>query len=144
MLSEIVFEYFIKSEPVPKGRPRAYKNQLVTPKKTRLYENTVRMESKIAMLKNSLVEPFSLKYNIQVQLIFCLSIPKSRKDLSHGDWMNKKPDLDNLIKSILDGMQDVVFEDDKQIVAIDSRKIYVESHPGTKVFVSAYPIERLK
>jgi len=36
----------------------------------------------------------------------------------------KKPDLDNLIKHMLDCMKGVFYNDDKQIVHIDARKYY--------------------
>lgn len=38
----------------------------------------------------------------------------------------KKPDLDNLIKSILDPLNTIFFNDDKQVVSITAEKFYGE------------------
>lgn len=44
----------------------------------------------------------------------------------------KKPDLDNLIKSVVDGLSGILFEDDKQIVDLHASKRYARGQepPG--------------
>ena len=36
----------------------------------------------------------------------------------------KKPDLDNLVKSVLDGLNGIAYVDDNQIIDIEARKEY--------------------
>jgi hypothetical protein len=48
---------------------------------------------------------------------------------------NKKPDLDNLCKFILDTMNGLVFKDDSQICAMGAKKIY-SSKPGTLIKIT--------
>ena len=36
----------------------------------------------------------------------------------------KKPDIDNVIKSVLDGLNGVAYEDDKQVVKLTANKYY--------------------
>jgi Holliday junction resolvase RusA-like endonuclease len=36
----------------------------------------------------------------------------------------KKPDIDNIVKAILDGMNGIVYVDDKQVVDLNLTKVY--------------------
>ena len=47
----------------------------------------------------------------------------------------KRPDLDNLIKSVLDALNGVAYKDDCQIVTMLSRKNYAEA-PYVKVILN--------
>ena len=38
----------------------------------------------------------------------------------------KRPDLDNVVKSVIDGMDKIVFENDSQITSIHATKVYGE------------------
>jgi len=68
---------------------------------------------------------------LSVNLVFVLPRPKSRrKDVHH----TVKPDLDNLIKWILDVANGILWEDDKQITSVGSTKIYGEQ-PRTIITV---------
>lgn len=44
----------------------------------------------------------------------------------------KKPDIDNLVKVVLDGLNGLAYKDDKQIVALEAAKGY-EITPLTRV-----------
>jgi Holliday junction resolvase RusA-like endonuclease len=46
----------------------------------------------------------------------------------------KKPDIDNLAKSVLDGMNGIVWRDDSQIVSLHVTKVYA-SGTGVDVLV---------
>ena len=47
----------------------------------------------------------------------------------------KKPDIDNLIKSVLDPMNSIFFADDKQVVILRASKFYSDT-PKTEVFIT--------
>lgn len=47
--------------------------------------------------------------------------------LNHEIWPDKKPDIDNIIKAILDGLNKTMFIDDKQIVELSVKKQYGET-----------------
>ena len=49
----------------------------------------------------------------------------------------QKPDIDNLIKFVLDACNDVLWEDDKLVYEIQSRKVYSEN-PRTEIEVWEY------
>jgi Holliday junction resolvase RusA-like endonuclease len=46
--------------------------------------------------------------------------------LSGLEKHTKKPDLDNVIKSVIDGMDKIVFDNDSQITSIHATKVYGE------------------
>lgn len=82
----------------------------------------------------------TLEGPLKVCLDFYFTPPKTytKKKLSmiqSGELMYvKKPDADNLAKSILDGMNKVIYNDDNQIVELQVRKHYSdEDHVEVKI-----------
>lgn len=67
---------------------------------------------------------------LQIRLEFYLPIPKSyskkqREAALAGVLLpTKKPDIDNLVKAVLDGLNGLAYQDDKQIVALEAAKGY--------------------
>ena len=47
----------------------------------------------------------------------------------------KKPDIDNVIKAILDGLNEVAYKDDAQVVNVSASKYYSDE-PRVEVIVS--------
>lgn len=129
----------IDENPVPKGRPRFRRiGQAIasyTPKKTKTFEDLVKSRVKQAMGAS---EP--LQSPVSVFLGFRLSVPKSypksrtKACLEGLERHCKKPDLDNLAKSVLDGLNGVVFVDDSQVVQLHCRKDY-SAEPGVDILV---------
>ena len=68
--------------------------------------------------------------NLKVSLYFYFEPPKSwskkRKLIAIGTYKRTKPDVDNLIKTVLDAANKHVWQDDNQVVHIDSYKMYAE------------------
>lgn len=68
--------------------------------------------------------------NLKVSLYFYFEPPKSwskkRKLIAIGTYKRTKPDVDNLIKTVLDAVNNHVWQDDNQVVHIDSYKMYAE------------------
>lgn len=60
---------------------------------------------------------------VKVELDFVMSKPKSAKRA----FPSVKPDLDKLIRAVLDGLTGVAFEDDSQVILIQSSKTYGEN-----------------
>ena len=117
--------------PIAKGRPRfstrgkfpvAY-----TPEKTKNYESEVGMMAKSAMGSSEPLEG-ALEAFIYVTFPVPASYSKKRTEacLSDSEKHTKKPDLDNVVKSVIDGMDKIVFENDSQITSIHATKVYGE------------------
>lgn len=125
--------------PRGQGRPRATaRNGFATvykDGKSRKYEDEVRVLARLAMGSKA---PF--EGPLSVSLRFRLPIPKSaskrtRDAMAAGEIApTTKPDLSNMVKSIEDGMNKVVYVDDAQIVRNFNTKVYATT-PGVDVRV---------
>lgn len=106
-----------------------------TPKKTVDYELQVKAAAEQAMGSTDLLET-----PVGVYLYMRLSIPKSHSKkrreacLSGKEKPIKKPDIDNLAKSVLDGLNGIVWKDDSQIVSLHITKVYA-SGSGVDVLI---------
>ena len=133
-----MLQFKIDGNPVGKGRPRfARMGNLVrtyNEKKTTDYEDIVRFHTLTAM---GSTDP--LETPVAVYLYFRLPIPQSytkkrTEACLSGLERPKRPDIDNLAKSVLDGMNGVAFKDDSQIVSLHCTKIYA-TEPGVDILV---------
>ncbi len=134
-----IVEFFVPGEPVGKGRPRVGKvgqhARLFTPAKTVNYEGLIAHAGSQAMQARALIDG-----PVLVEMHMGLSIPQSmskkRKALAVAGrvFPTKKPDMDNVIKAIFDGLNGVVWVDDVQVVDTVVRKRYAET-PGVRVRV---------
>ena len=111
--------------PVPKARPRAGRTRdgriiVYTPK------TTATAEKRIALLSRKYAPSVTLSGPVAVELSFRYAIPKSRKELIPGDFVNQRPDVDNLVKTVLDALTKAktFWEDDAQVVVIRAEKVY--------------------
>ena len=130
--------FHLDIEPVPKGRPRFSKVggfvRSYTPKKTSDYETQVKAIAQSVMAREPLETPLA------AFLYFRLPIPKSypkkriQACLEGLERPIKKPDLDNLAKSVLDGLNGVVYKDDSQLVSIHITKVY-DHNPGVDIMI---------
>ena len=113
--------YIVYGEPVGKGRPRfARRGNFVStysPQKTKTYEDEIRMMAKAAMGSSEALDtPVTVAIYIRTGIPASFSKQK-RKDALEGILKpTKKPDIDNIAKCFLDGMNDIVYLDDKQVV----------------------------
>lgn len=110
------FCLYVPGEPVAKARPRVGKGgRVYTPRKTQVHESKIREE----WLENYEDEP--TKNPVKISMTFYLTKPKKiPKDFP--DTPQKRPDIDNLIKTVLDALNGLAYEDDKQIVKVSARK----------------------
>lgn len=131
--------FVVPGEPVGKGRPRVSTigghARMFTPKKTANYETLIAMAAQQAMAGRELING-----PVMVELFIMVSVPQSwskkRKlqALAGQIFPTKKPDKDNIIKAIYDGLNGVVWVDDVQAVDGRQRKRYGDV-PGVQVRV---------
>ena len=118
--------FTVYGEPVAKGRPRfTRQGRTYTPKRTHDYESEVKAMAKAAMGSS---EPLETPVSVFVHVTFPVpqSYSKKRTEacLNGFERHTKRPDLDNIVKSITDGMNEVVYKDDCQITSIHATKVY--------------------
>ena len=129
----------VDATPVPKGRARYVRRgnhiSTYTPEKTRTYETLIKESAKQAMGSS---EP--LETPVTLYLYIRVPIPKSctKKRLeaiqNGSEKPIRKPDGSNILKSVEDGMNGVVYKDDSQIVNIHVTKVY-SSEAGVDICV---------
>ena len=122
--------YFtIPGKPKGKGRPKfARRGNFVktyTPEATVNYENWVKLCYQAA-------EQSSISGEIQVEIQCYFEIPESIKGKKRELYLSgeirptKKPDLDNIMKCVTDALNEIAYQDDKQIVEASIEKYYSE------------------
>ena len=123
--------FVIPTRPVPKERPRmstkGRRAYLYTPEKTLAYEEYVGL-----VARKHVKEPLTCKVTVGAEMFF-----------RRGKRM---PDLDNCIKSLLDGMNGIVYVDDRQV-----RRINAEMHEvahaeqeRTEVYITEWQPKRYR
>ena len=130
-----MIKFTYHGEAVGKGRPRYTKRgdyvHTYTPKKTKDFEDAIRFEF---MASNCDPMPVydkdkTLMANILIGVSIPKSYPKYKQALCRCRMIApaKKPDLDNVLKSIFDSLQGgYAFEDDSQIVKVIAEKVYAD------------------
>lgn len=129
--------FFVPGDPVAKGRPRAVRTRtgvrMHTPEKTERYERLVQHHAMLASVG-------AFNGPVRVFLDFGIATPaswsKKRTEaaLSGLERPCKRPDVDNLAKSVLDALNGIIYDDDVQVVELTVRKFYAVE-PGVLVQV---------
>jgi len=75
-------------------------------------------------------QPIPIEMNIEFYIKIPRSFSKKKKVEMEGTYVVKRPDIDNYIKSVLDGLNEIMFEDDSQVVKITATKKYINDDTG--------------
>lgn len=117
-------KFTVEGLPVAKARPRVTRYGTYTPAKTKNYEELVQYSFKSQCKCGVLEGP------LEIAIEFYMYIPKStskkRRRLKNNKEIlpTKRPDFDNLTKSITDALNGLAFKDDNQIVVAHIYKYY--------------------
>ena len=130
------FEFEVIGDIKGKARPRVntYTCKAYTPTNTKDYELLVKQYFKI---KYPRFVP--LENRLAVKIIATFKVPKTttkkdREQIEKGLISpTKKPDIDNIVKIILDALNQMAFKDDTQITKLEVEKVYGEEE---KVYVA--------
>ena len=124
-------EFKIPGKAQAKQRPRMGRSGIVyTPKETLVYENYVKMcYSDYAKQFGWLPYENQVRAEIEVLVAVPKSDSKTKKKAKIEGMIRPavKPDCDNLAKSILDSLNGLAYQDDKQVVELYVKKYYTEN-----------------
>ena len=125
--------FVVDGEPVAQGRPRFTRIggfvRAYDPKKSKDYKKQIATAAVAAMAESKTTitgKPLSAEIYIFV------GIPKSKSKkfkaaAADGDVLpTVRPDVDNLAKIVLDALNGIVYEDDKQVITLFINKKYSE------------------
>lgn len=110
-----------------KGRPRVntYTSQVYTPTDTKDYENLIKQ---YFILKYPRYAPFENRVSVEIKAYFKIPKNTTKKDkaLITENLLSptKKPDIDNIVKIVLDALNKIAFKDDNQITKLNVEKLY--------------------
>ncbi|WP_433950803.1 RusA family crossover junction endodeoxyribonuclease [Brevundimonas bullata] len=135
--------FTVPGDPRGKGRPRATvfrgkdgvpaRARMYADSKTVSYENLVKMAASQALAGRP---PFDCPLTVIVTVRMtpaASSSAKKRAAMLSGEMApTKLPDLDNVVKAVLDGCNKVAFRDDALVVSLIARKQYAAT-PGVDV-----------
>lgn len=119
--------FFVPGKIQGKARPRfsSRSGTVYTPGKTKSYER------QIAEAYEAQSGPcFEGAVMVIIEAVF--PIPKSwtrakKADAAAGKLAPGKPDIDNILKVVLDGLNGSAYEDDKQVVMTQCKKVYADT-----------------
>jgi Holliday junction resolvase RusA-like endonuclease len=122
-----MISFEILGKPLGKARPRVntYTGVTYTPTKTVNYENFVKL-CFIQKYRNFTPLETALKIKITAFFEVPTSYSKKKKRELIGQPCTKKPDIDNVVKIILDSLNKLAYKDDNQIAKLEIEKLYGE------------------
>ena len=124
-----IVSFFVEGVPVAKARPRLGRHGVYTPTKTKVWERIVQVSAIESKRVKLITTP------IEARLTFYMPMPKTKaiqRKIQDGIHQ-KRPDLDNLIKSILDPLNNLIYKDDALVYSITAEKIYGFGKVGVDV-----------
>ncbi len=115
-----------------KGRPRFARQgtfvKTYTDAKTLTYEKSIQTYAKQAMGSTSpLIGAVAAYLHIGIPIPPSYSKTRQKACIEGLERPTKKPDIDNIVKAVLDGMNGIVYLDDKQVVDLHLTKVYSET-----------------
>ena len=127
MENKMLYEFEVPGKITGKGRPRvnSYTGIVYTPTNTKDYESLVQQ---YFVLKYPKFKP--LETRVEIKIVAYFGIPKSTSKCKAEEMLQdtisptKKPDIDNIVKIILDALNKVAFIDDTQITKLSIEKKY--------------------
>lgn len=127
-------------EPVPQLRPRVSSRPYVRvydPPKVKQFKRILRSLAVNQYARPPLLGPLSVSLTFYRPVQKSISQTERERRLSNKSKPVVKPDTDNYIKSTLDALNGVLWNDDAQIVKITGEKRYGETG---KIIISVKPV----
>jgi len=130
-----IVDCILELDPVAKQRPRVFtdalgKTRAFTPDKTRNAESKIKIMVKKWMIENQ-QQPTDAPVFMRLGFFFHTDDEKKLKSrhTSH-------PDLDNLVKTVCDALNNIAYLDDKQIVHLTAQKEYWARPSSISIVIS--------
>jgi Holliday junction resolvase RusA-like endonuclease len=123
-----LIEFTVPGIPIGKERPRAARVggfiRMYTPKKSLDYETDIALQAAKALGD---IPPLETPIALTVTAYYCIPVSwtkRKQRQAQAGLLIPGKPDLDNVAKAVLDGLNGVAYVDDKQVIRLVVTKAY--------------------
>lgn len=80
--------------------------------------------------------PLDVPVKVTVDAEFPIPKSWSKKKKASANYASKKPDIDNIIKSVFDGLNGVAWSDDAMVSIVEARKRYTDQMPACYVTIT--------
>lgn len=133
------FRITVPGQPQGKGRARFGNGRAFTPAKTVAYEGLIALAGQHAMqnAQRPLIEgPVYLTVTAYFAFPKSMSAKKKAEKLIH--WHTSRPDGDNCLKAVCDGLNGIVWKDDCQVAFAKIAKEYADV-PRLEIIVEPLP-----
>lgn len=123
----MIYEFEVIGDIKGKARPRVntYTGTAYTPTSTKDYETLIKQYFKMKYPRY-----IPLEGRVAIKIIAYFDVPKNttkkNKALIENKTLSptKKPDIDNIVKIVLDALNKMAFRDDNQITKLEIEKVY--------------------
>jgi len=133
-------EFTVPGIPKAKGRPRFFRRGThvgtYTDKASAAFEDSVAFHAQAAGI--TLMEG---PVRISITAIWPMKGQPRKTSPRPSIWKPTRPDLDNVIKSICDGLNGIAFQDDSQVCVVIARKVHAAQGEGARTIVKLEEIE---
>ena len=120
--------FAIPGECVPKGRPRHGRGRTYTPKRTADYERTVKVYASAAAHDAGV--SWRRDESAALDVVIVIVLPRPGRLMARSAPLGRvpsttRPDVDNYVKAVLDGIQAAgVISDDSQVYHMTATKVH--------------------
>jgi len=133
MKKEPILSLTIPMQPIPKARPRVIGKCAYTPKRTKDAESIIATHVQARYKKEILESP------IGIRVVFVHARPKNLKG-DHRIPKATRPDGDNLVKTVTDAIEGIVYKNDGQICFWQMEDWYAASNEQPSISLELYII----
>lgn len=125
-----VMDFWVPGVPVGKQRPRVTAHGTFTPVRTKDYERLIGRCycAKADVRREEYVCPVKMMITVYVAPPKSMTKSMRERALRNDFAPTKKPDIDNIAKSVLDALNGLAYADDKQVCDLCVRKLYGDEH----------------
>jgi crossover junction endodeoxyribonuclease RusA len=142
MNGRILFDGYVAGRPTPKGSFKPIKSAGRVWLKP---DSSDALSAWVANLRAAISTPHDVTQSaVSVDVTFFLARPKKHYTkkglrLDAPTWVNRMPDLDKLLRAVLDALTGVVWHDDQQVVRVVAGKRWSSTgeEPGCELVISA-------
>lgn len=131
--------FIVDGKPKGKGRPRFSRMggfvRTYTPKETLDYEDKIKMAYQKKYGKNAIFVDKPIRVTIDAHFKISQNTSKKKTLELEGKPYDKRPDVDNIGKVVLDALNGVAFHDDNQVTSIQINKWYARTNSTECVVV---------
>lgn len=120
-----MIRFTVPGIPAGKGRPRISTRggfaRAFTPAKTVAYEGLIALAASDAMAGR---EPIAGPVMVVARAVFPIPASWSKRRKAEARWHVGKPDGDNVLKALGDGLNGIAWKDDSQVASMRLEKVY--------------------